>query len=305
MSTAAAPRIGFIGLGVMGLPMAKNLVKAGFTVTGYNRSPGRLDDFAGTGGDRGQDIPHTVRDADVIITMLPDSPDVAAVLNGPEGVLANAKPGAAIVEMSTIAPAAARDFATAAREAGMEFLDAPVSGGEAGAIEGALSIMVGGSADTLARVRPVLEAMGSTIAHVGAAGAGQTVKAANQLIVAGTIQVVAEALTFLDAYEIDLPMACSVLAGGLAGNRILDRKASSMIANDFQPGFRAELHHKDLGIMTEAAREVGVVIPVGALSAEFMAGLCARGLGHLDHSALLLTVQQLSGRGGTGDQQAS
>ena len=304
MSTATPagqPSIAVIGLGVMGLPMAQNLVAAGYPVTGFNRSSGRLDELVAAGGTRGGSIADTVGTADVIITMLPDAPDVAAVLQGPDGVLSNARPGAAVIEMSTIAPRVARELAAAATDSGLAFLDAPVSGGESGAIEGTLSIMVGGPAQTVASVRPVLDVLGATIVHVGPAGAGQTVKAANQLIVAGTIQVVAEALTFLDAHEIDLETACSVLAGGLAGNRILDRKAGAMIGHDFRPGFRAELHHKDLGILTAAAREAGVVIPVGALTAELMASLCAQGMGELDHSALLLAVEQLSGRGRLAD----
>ena len=302
MSTAPAapqPAIAVIGLGVMGLPMAKNLVAAGYPVTGFNRSPGRLDELVAAGGTRGGSIADAVGSADVVITMLPDAPDVTAVLQGADGVFAHLRPGAVVVEMSTIAPRVARELSAAAQTAGIDFLDAPVSGGESGAIEGTFSVMVGGQASTLAHVQPVLEVVGSTIVHVGPAGAGQTVKAANQLIVAGTIQVVAEGLTFLDAHEIDLETACSVLAGGLAGNRILDRKAAGMIAHDFRPGFRAELHHKDLGILTAAAREAGVVIPVGALTAELMTSLCAQGRGHLDHSALLLAVEQLSGRVGS------
>lgn len=292
------PSIAFIGLGVMGLPMAQNLVAAGYPVTGFNRSPARLEELAAAGGRRGASIAETVGEADVVITMLPDTPDVSAVLQGPDGVFACARAGTVVVEMSTIAPGAARDLAAAAQSGGLGFLDAPVSGGESGAIEGTLSVMIGGEAPTLAQVHPVLDVLGSTIVHVGPAGAGQTVKAANQLIVAGTIQVVAEALTFLDAHQVDLHTACSVLAGGLAGNRILDRKSAGMIAHDFQPGFRAELHHKDLGILTEAARQAGVVIPVGALTAQLMASLCAQGKGQLDHSALLLAIEQLSGRDG-------
>lgn len=292
-----APAIAVIGLGVMGLPIARNLLTAGYQVTGVNRSPARVTELVEAGGSRAESPRGAATAADIIITMLPDAPDVSAVLLGPDGVFAHARPGTVVVEMSTIAPRVARELAGAAEEAGLGFLDAPVSGGQAGAVEGTLSIMVGGQADVLERVRGVLEVLGSTIVHVGAAGAGQTVKAANQLIVAGTIQLVAEALTFLDAHDIDLDTACSVLAGGLAGNRILDRKAAAMIAHDFAPGFRAELHHKDLGILTAAAREAGVVIPAGALAAQLMASLCARGYGHLDHSALLLGLEQLSGRG--------
>jgi 2-hydroxy-3-oxopropionate reductase len=283
-------RIAFVGLGIMGLPMATNLVTAGYDVHAYNRSP---REFTGT---LAGSIADAVRDADVIVTMLPDSPDVEAVVLGPDGVLATAREGALLIDMSSIAPATARAVAAAAAEVGVRALDAPVSGGEQGAIEGALSIMVGGATEDFEAARPVLETLGSTVVHVGPAGSGQTVKAANQLIVAGTIELVAEALTFLDAHSVDLEPAVQVLAGGLAGNRILDRKAASMIRHEFTPGFRINLHHKDLRIVTDSARDAGVVIPLGALVAQLMASARARGLGDLDHSALLLGVENLSGR---------
>jgi 2-hydroxy-3-oxopropionate reductase len=175
-------------------------------------------------------------------------------------------------------------------------LDAPVSGGEQGAIDGSLSIMVGGAAEDFESARPVLDVLGATVVHVGPSGSGQTVKAANQLIVAGIIELVAEALTFLDAYDVDLEPAVQVLAGGLAGNRILDRKAAGMIKHELQPGFRIDLHHKDLGIVLDSARAAGVVIPIGAVVAQLMASARAQGHGDLDHSALILGVEQLSGR---------
>jgi 2-hydroxy-3-oxopropionate reductase len=185
--------------------------------------------------------------------------------------------------------------AGAGRERGIRVLDAPVSGGEQGAIDATLSIMVGGDANDFADARPVLEAVGRTIVHVGPAGSGQTVKAANQLIVAGTIELVAEAIVFLEAYGVDMEAAVKVLAGGLAGNAILDRKAAGMLRRDFTPGFRIELHHKDMGIVTSAAREAGVVIPLGAVVAQLITSLTAQGDGGLDHSALLKLVEQLSG----------
>ena len=192
-------RLAFIGLGIMGLPMATNLVRAGYAVHGYNRSP--RDAFAEAGGTMADSIADAVRDADVIITMLPDSPDVEAVVLGDDGVLSSARSGALLIDMSSIAPATARAVARAAAEVGVRALDAPVSGGEQGAVEGSLSIMVGGSPEDVEAARPVLETVGSTVVHVGPAGSGQTVKAANQLIVAGTIELVAEALTFLDAHS--------------------------------------------------------------------------------------------------------
>jgi 2-hydroxy-3-oxopropionate reductase len=285
-----------VGLGIMGLPMAINLVKAGHTVTGFNRSPDKVEKLVAAGGTGAGSIAEAVADAEVIITMVPDSPDVEAVVGGADGVFAHAKPGAYWVDASTIRPDVAVRLAAAAAEAGIRAIDAPVSGGEAGAIEGTLSIMVGGEAADVEAVRSVLDAVGSTVVHVGPSGSGQTVKAANQLIVAGTIQLVAEALVFLEAHHVDTEAAVKVLAGGLAGNRILDRKAAGMIARTFEPGFRVDLHHKDLGIVTAAAREAGVAIPLGAMTAQLMGALRAEGHGSLDHSALLLLVEQLSGR---------
>jgi 2-hydroxy-3-oxopropionate reductase len=288
--------VAVIGLGIMGGPMAANLVAAGHDVVGYNRSDAKVRQLVERGGRGAADVAEAVRDADVVLTMLPDSPDVEAVVLGEGGVLDSAKPGTLLIDASTIRPDVAVRLAAAARDRGVRMVDAPVSGGEAGAVEGSLSIMVGGDADDVAAARPVLEAVGTTIVHVGPAGSGQTVKAANQLIVAGTIELVAEALVFLEAHGVDTQAAVQVLAGGLAGNRILDRKAAGMIAREIRPGIRDDLHHKDLGIVTAAAREAGVAIPVGALVAQLMGALRAEGHGSLDHSALLLLVEQLSGR---------
>lgn len=289
-------RIGFIGLGVMGLPMAVNLVRAGHDVSGFNRSDGRRARFAEAGGTAADSVADAVRDAEIVITMLPDSPDVEAVVLGADGVLAAAREGAVLVDMSTVSPGTARLVAGRAAQAGVRALDAPVSGGEQGAVEGTLSVMVGGDAADVETARPVLAALGSTIVHVGLAGAGQTVKAANQLVVAGTIQLLAEALTFLAAHGVDRGRAVEVLAGGLAGSAVLDRKAAGMLAREFDPGFRIDLHHKDLGIVVDSAREAGVVIPLGAAVAQLMAAARAQGHGGLDHSALLLGVERLSGR---------
>lgn len=288
--------VAVIGLGIMGGHMAANLLKAGYSVTGYNRSQDKIDKLVEQGGRGATDVADAVRDADVVLTMLPDSPDVEAVVLGEGGVLDTARQGALLIDASTIRPDVTVHVAEAARARGIRTVDAPVSGGEAGAIEGSLSIMVGGEAADVEAARPVLDAVGSTVVHVGPAGSGQTVKAANQLIVAGTIALVAEALVFLEAHNVDTEAAVKVLAGGLAGNRILDRKAAGMIARQFAPGFRVDLHHKDLGIVTSAAREAGVAIPVGALVAQLMGALRAEGHGSLDHSALLLLVEQLSGR---------
>ncbi|OLF19408.1 2-hydroxy-3-oxopropionate reductase [Actinophytocola xanthii] len=289
-------RIAFVGLGIMGLPMAKNLVRAGHEVVGYNRSEAKRGKLADAGGTAAGSVPEAVRGAEVVITMLPDSPDVEAVVLGREGVLDSAGRGTLLVDMSTIAPATARTVAQRASEAGLRALDAPVSGGEQGAVDGTLSIMVGGERAHFDAALPLLEVLGATVVHVGPAGAGQTVKAANQLIVAGTIQLVAEALTYLDAQAVELEPAVRVLSGGLAGSAVLERKATGMLAREFTPGFRVDLHHKDLGIVVDSAREAGVVVPLGAVVAQLMAAARAQGLGELDHSALLLGVERLCGR---------
>ena len=288
--------VAFVGLGIMGGPMAANLVKAGYTVVGYNRRPEPIERLVAAGGHGASSVAQAVAGADVVITMLPDSPDVESVARGEDGVFANAKPGLLYIDCSTIRPDVAARLAAEGTKRGIGVVDAPVSGGEQGAIDASLSIMVGGSPEDFASARPVLEAMGKTVVHVGPAGSGQTVKAANQLIVAGTIQLVAEAIVFLEAYGVDMEAAIEVLAGGLAGNAILGRKAAGMLARRFDPGFRIDLHHKDLGIVQAAAREAGVVIPVGALVSQLVASLRAQGHGGLDHSALLLLVEQLSGR---------
>jgi 2-hydroxy-3-oxopropionate reductase len=288
--------VGFIGLGIMGGPMAANLAGAGFEVVGYNRSPDpvrRLEERGGRGADS---LAAAVAEAEVVVTMLPDSPDVEAVALGDDGIYARARPGALHLDMSTIRPDVARRLAAAGAERGLRVLDAPVSGGEQGAIDATLSIMVGGGRGDFDDARPVLEAVGKTVVHVGPAGAGQTVKAANQLIVAGTLELVAEAIVFLEASGVDTEAAVQVLAGGLAGSAILERKAPAMLRRDFAPGFRVELHHKDMGIVTAAAREAGAVIPLGAAVAQLLASLQARGDGGLDHSALLKLVEELSGR---------
>jgi 2-hydroxy-3-oxopropionate reductase len=288
--------VGFVGLGIMGGPMAANLVKAGFDVIGHNRSPEPIQRLVERGGRGSDSLADAVRDADVVVTMVPDSPDVEAVALGEDGIYALAEPGTLHLDMSSIRPDVAKKVGEAGKERGMRVLDAPVSGGEQGAIDATLSIMVGGDPNDFADARPVLEAVGKTIVHVGPVGSGQTVKAANQLIVAGTIELVAEAIVFLEAYGVDMEAAVKVLAGGLAGNAILERKSAGMLARDFTPGFRIELHHKDMGIVTAAAREAGVVIPLGAVVAQLVASLKAQGDGGLDHSALLKLVEQLSGR---------
>ena len=288
--------IAFIGLGIMGGPMSEHLVKAGHTVIGFNRSPGPVERLVAAGGKGATSVAEAVREADVIITMVPDSPDVEGVALGESGIYANARQGSIHIDMSSIRPDVSARLAEAGQAAGVRVMDAPVSGGEAGATEATLSIMVGAERADFDEVKSILDTMGTTVVLVGPPGSGQTVKAANQLIVAGTIELVAEAIVFLRAYGVDTEAAVAVLAGGLAGNRILERKAASMLAGNFQPGFRIDLHHKDMGIVTAAARERDVAIPLGALTAQLVGAVRAQGDGDLDHSALLRGVERLSGR---------
>jgi 2-hydroxy-3-oxopropionate reductase len=292
-------RIAFIGLGIMGGPMAVNLQRAGHEVVGYNRTAGKADPLIEAGGSEANSVAATVAAAEIVAVMVPDTPDVEQVLlgdDGQPGVFELAEPGSLVIDFSTIRPDATRRLAKLAADKNLQILDAPVSGGQAGAEAGTLSIMVGGSAHDFDRARPVLQAVGHTIVHVGDHGAGQTVKTANQLIVAANIEALAEALVLLSAYDIDLDSALDVLGGGLAGSAVLTQKRGNMLGHDFTPGFRTALHLKDLGILTAAARAAGVAIPVGALVTELMSSAKANGDGALDHSALLHGVERLAGR---------
>jgi 2-hydroxy-3-oxopropionate reductase len=238
-----------------------------------------------------------VAGADVVALMLPDSPDVREVLAGEAGVFAHARPGALIIDFSSIRPDVTVELAEQAKQTQLRLLDAPVSGGQAGARAAELSIMVGGEEKDFTEAKPLLDVVGKTVVHVGPTGSGQTVKAANQLMVAGHIELLAEAIVFLEAYGVDTAAALTVLAGGLAGSKVLEQKRENMLTRSFDPGFRIALHHKDMGIVGDAAREAGVIIPVGALVAQLMASAKALGDGDLDHSALLKGVERLSGRG--------
>lgn len=288
--------IAFIGLGIMGSPMAVHLANAGHDVIGYNPSPERTKALVAAGGRAATSTAEAVKAVDVVAIMVPDSPQVESVLTGPDGLFANARPGTLVIDFSSIRPDVTTALAAQAKEKGFRLLDAPVSGGEAGAKNAELSIMVGGAAADVEQARPLLETVGKTVVHVGGNGAGQTVKAANQLIVAANIQAVAEAVVFLKAYDVDLPAALTVLGGGLAGSKVLEQKRDNMLSETFAPGFRIDLHHKDLGIVGSAAREAGVVLPLGNLVQTLMASARANGDGGLDHSGLLRGVQRLSGQ---------
>jgi 2-hydroxy-3-oxopropionate reductase len=288
--------IAFIGLGIMGAPMARHLLRAGFDVVAVNLARPAVDAFQADGGRGADSIPEAVKQADVVCLMVPDSPDVEHALTGDQGVFAFARPDTLIIDFSSIRPDVSLAMADQARDRGFRMIDAPVSGGEPGAKAASLSIMVGGNEEDFNAAEQILAAVGTTIVHVGASGAGQTVKAANQLIVAGNIQLVAEAVTFLEAHNVDMDAALRVLQGGLAGSKVLEQKGQKMLQRNFEPGFRVDLHHKDLGIVTSAAREAGVILPLGALTAQLMAAARAVGDGSLDHSALMRGVLRLSGR---------
>jgi 2-hydroxy-3-oxopropionate reductase len=290
--------IGFIGLGIMGGPMAANLLAAGHTVIGYDNQPAAAERLVTAGG-KSVDSVAAATAADAVITMLPDSPHVEEVILGGGGVLEHAEPGLLLIDMSTIRPDTSVTVAAAATARGVRALDAPVSGGEKGAIDGTLSIMVGGDAEVFAAAQPLLEVLGRTIVHVGPSGAGQTVKAANQLVVGGIYALVAEAIVLLEASGVDPRAGLDVLAGGLAGSRILELKRESMVARQFAPGFRIDLHHKDMGIALAAAREAGVALPVTGLIAQLIAAARAQGHGSLDHSVLLKVLENVSGKAAT------
>jgi 2-hydroxy-3-oxopropionate reductase len=287
--------VGFIGLGIMGAPMASNLAGAGFQVTAFSRTPSSVARLTDRGVTAAASVAEVARQCDVVITMLPDSPDVESVALGDDGVFAHAAPGTLYIDMSTIRPDVAARVARHGASLGIDVLDAPVSGGEAGAVEGSLSIMVGGSADAFERATPYFEAMGRTIVHVGASpGSGQTVKAANQLIVAANIQGLAEAFVFLESHGVEMGPAILVLGGGLAGSTVMQRKSPNMLDRSFAPGFRLDLFHKDLGIVQAAARDKGVTLLLGSLVAQVVGSLVARGDGGLDHSAMIRIVDNLS-----------
>ena len=286
--------IGFIGLGIMGAPMAANLRNAGYPLVVHNRSSAKVEEFVRDGGEAASTPKEVAERSDVVITMLPDSPDVEQVYLGEDGVIAGARAGQLLIDMSSIAPAVAQAVSAAASEVGAEALDAPVSGGDVGAREGALSIMVGGPLDAFERARPLFEVMGKTIVRLGEAGAGQTAKACNQILVAVTIEAVSEALVLASKAGVDPERLIEVLSGGLAGNRVMEVRRRNFLEHDFTPGFKLALHHKDLGIALRTARELGVYVPTTALVDQMLAALEAAGDGGLDHSALLTVIEQQS-----------
>ncbi|MDQ0338106.1 2-hydroxy-3-oxopropionate reductase [Caldalkalibacillus uzonensis] len=287
-------RIGFIGLGIMGKPMAINLLKAEYQLVVYNRSKPKVDELVAKGAEAAGSPREVAEKSSVIITMLPDSPQVEEVLTGPDGVFDGVKKGSLIIDMSTISPVVARNLSEEARKYGASMLDAPVSGGEPGAIQGTLSIMVGGSTEDFERAKPLFEVMGKTITLVGEAGAGQIVKACNQIVVALTIGAVSEALVLGSKAGVNPAKILDVLSGGLAGNKVMEVRRSNFLEHDFKPGFKIDLHHKDLRIALETGRDYGVSLPLSAVVDQMMSSLVARGDGSKDHSAVLTLIEDLA-----------
>jgi 2-hydroxy-3-oxopropionate reductase len=286
--------IGFIGLGIMGRPMAHNVLKSGFPLVVQGRHQAVTDEFLAAGARASAQPQDIAASCDVVITMLPGPAQVEEVLVGPGGIVEGAHTGLVVIDMSTIAPVVASTLAARLAEHGVTMLDAPVSGGDAGAIAGTLSIMVGGDADTFKRCIPIFQALGKTIVHVGGSGEGQVVKACNQIVVALVIEAVSEALVLGSKVGVDPAKILHVLSGGLAANRVMELRGASMLAHDFTPGGRVRFHHKDLGFALETARRYGVSLPATALVDQMFASLEVRGRGDLDHSALLTYLEDLA-----------
>ena len=288
-------RVGFVGLGTMGAAMAANVARAGFDTSAWNRTPGRAPDLDTLGVKRHESPADVARSSEVVISIVSDTPDVEAVLFGPGGVAGGAAPGTLVVDMSTISPSATRDFAARLAERKVSMLDAPVSGGSEGAEKGTLSIFVGGEAADLERARPVLEAMGKTITHVGPIGAGQAVKAVNQVILAGMYLGVAEGIVLAMKAGLDVEQVVGALGGGAAQSWVLANRSGRMLANEYPLGFKVALHRKDLNIALAMARELGADLPVSTLAEALEADLMDAGHADDDMSALARAIRARSG----------
>ena len=290
----ANPTIGFVGLGIMGKPMARNLIKAGYPLVVHNRSRGVVEELSKEGAQTATNPQEVAARSEVVITMLPDSPDVELVYAGEQGILAGAKEGRLLIDMSSISPIVARKLAQQAEKQGCDMLDAPVSGGEAGAIAGALSIMIGGKALAVERAMPIFQVLGKNIVHVGDAGAGQVTKAANQMVVGTTIAIVSEALVLAAKAGVDPAKVRQALLGGFAQSKILEAHGQKMLERNFKPGFRIRLHEKDMKIALGTGAEYGVPLMVTSEVAQMMTAMRSMGNGDLDHSALVTFIEQLS-----------
>jgi 2-hydroxy-3-oxopropionate reductase len=289
------PRIGFIGLGIMGKPMAKNLIKAGFPLVVHNRSRAAVDELAKQGATPTTSPREVAQAADILITMLPNSPDVELVALGENGIKEGARSGQLLIDMSTINPIVSQKIAKDLSSSGVAMVDAPVSGGERGAIEATLSIMAGGEPQDFERALPVFNALGKTITHMGPLGAGGFTKLANQIIVAVNLTAIGEALVFGAKAGVDPQKMIRALSGGLAGSKCLDQKAEKILTGDFAPGFKVDLHFKDLNLIHDAARSVGVPVPTAAFVEQLFAALRATGRGGLDHSGVITLFEDLAG----------
>jgi len=287
--------IGFIGLGIMGRPMARNLLKAGHSLVVHSRSRGPVDEIAKAGAKAAASAKDVAAQCDVLITMLPNSPEVELVALGPNGIIEGARPGLIFADMSTISPIVSQKIARALEPKSVAMLDAPVSGGEKGAIDGALSIMVGGDKDVFERVLPIFQAMGKTITLLGPLGFGGFTKLANQIIVAVNLTALAEALTLGKKAGLDRDLLLTALAGGLAGSKCLEQKRANYVSNTYNPGFKVDLHYKDLGLIMESARALGVPLPATAVVQELFNALRVKGRGGLDHSGVITLLEDLAG----------
>jgi len=288
-------KVGFVGLGIMGRPMARNLMEAGYELVLYNRTRSKAEELAREGGAEVAGSPREVaRRSEITFTMLPGPPEVEEIVAGEDGLLEGAEEGSLIVDTSTSSPVLARELARTARKRGVGMLDAPVSGGDVGAIEGTLSIMVGGGEEDFERARSLFAVMGGTVTHVGPSGAGQVVKACNQIVVALTIEAVSEALVLGSKGGVAPEKILEVLSGGLAANKVMEVKREKFLERDFEPGGKVEFHRKDLRIALEAGREYGVPLPVTALVCQMFEALMARERSGWDHSALLTFIEDLA-----------
>lgn len=296
MNELPATPVGFVGLGAMGNPMAVTLARAGHPLTVWNRTRSRAQEVLAAGAGWASSPAELAGRVDVVITMLPDTPQLTDVLDGDTGLLAGLRPGSTLVVMATVAPADIVALGARLTGHGVRLVDAPVSGGDVGARDATLSIMVGGDPADVARMRPLLSAMGRHVVHVGPLGAGELVKACNQVVVAVTIAGLSEALVLAERAGLDPTLVVEALRGGLAGSRVLEAKAARMTAREFSPGGRSDYQHKDLGIALRAAREYGAVLPVAAVVDQLFASLVATGHGGEDHAALIRVLAALSAR---------
>ena len=288
-------KIGFMGLGLMGRPMALNLIKGGHDLVVWARRPVATAPLVAAGARTAAHPAALAREVDLVITMVADAPDVRALLLGPSGVCEGATSGLLAVDMSTILPAAARQIGDDLKTHGIDFLDAPVSGGEPGAIAGSLTIMVGGSQAGFEKARPAFESLGKTITHIGASGAGQVAKAANQILTGVGVLAVAEALNFAKRHDVDPAKVREALLGGSAYSRILENHGKRMLAHDFKPGFKSWMHQKDMNIVMQSAHRLGISLPASAAAAQMFNAMVGSGLGEADSTAMIALLEKLSG----------